>query len=160
MTDTSEAPLLFTGIQIMEPGIFNYIPRDQFSHTTTEAFPHAIERGEVIAAHITSEPWYELSTLQRYLDTHLTFLHQRGESFILGQESMIEDEAEVADCVIWDNVRVGRGASLHRCIVGDGVVIPTDSTFEQVVIVPRSLCPQSETGEIVGENLVVPLRTL
>lgn len=152
---TDEAPLMFTGIQVMEPGIFNYIPRDQFSHTTTEAFPCAIERGEIIAAHISAEPWYELSTLERYLDTHLTFLHPRGESFILGHDSVIEAGAEVADCVIWDNVRVERGASLCRCIVGDGVIIPGGSAFEQAAIVRGELCPQPERGEIVGENLVV-----
>lgn len=157
-SELSEVPLLFTGIQVMEPGIFNYIPRHQFSHTTTEAFPRAIERGEIIAAHITTEPWYELSTLQRYLDTHLLFLHQRGESVITGQGSQIEAGAMVHDCVIWDNVRVGSGASLNRCVVGDGTVIPSGSTFTQAAIVPRSFCPQPETGEIVGELLVVPLR--
>src|SRR5688500_16996738 len=41
------APLMFTGIQILEPRISEYIPRGVFSHTTTDVYPKAIARGEV-----------------------------------------------------------------------------------------------------------------
>jgi NDP-sugar pyrophosphorylase family protein len=33
--DQTETPLMFTGIQIFEPRIFDYIPRGVFSHSTT-----------------------------------------------------------------------------------------------------------------------------
>ena len=35
-------PLMFTGIQILEPRIFEYIPRGVFSHSTTDVYPQAI----------------------------------------------------------------------------------------------------------------------
>src|SRR4030095_8245778 len=40
--DNDEAPLMFTGIQILEPRIFDYIPRGVFSHSTTDVYPQAI----------------------------------------------------------------------------------------------------------------------
>src|SRR5215510_13486574 len=63
-----EAPLMFTGIQILEPEIFKYIPRGVFSHSTTDVYPQAIAQGERVVAHVASGRWRELSTLQRYLD--------------------------------------------------------------------------------------------
>jgi NDP-sugar pyrophosphorylase family protein len=151
-----DPPLMFTGIQILEPRIFQYIPRGKFSHTTTEAYPRAIECGEIVAAHISAEPWYELSTLERYLDTHLLFLHRQGQSFVLGKDSIMETGAEIAESVIWDGVRVLPGASLHQCIVGDRVTIPANSRFERVAIVPGELCPHPDHGEFIGDNLIVP----
>ena len=43
------APLMFTGIQILEPRIFDYIPRGVFSHSTTDVYPQAIANGETVA---------------------------------------------------------------------------------------------------------------
>src|SRR5882724_330522 len=54
------APLMFTGIQILEPRIFEYIPRGIFSHSTIDVYPKAIAMGERIAAHVGSGNWREL----------------------------------------------------------------------------------------------------
>ena len=35
----TETPLMFTGIQILEPRIFDYIPRGVFSHSITDVYP-------------------------------------------------------------------------------------------------------------------------
>src|ERR1044072_357288 len=67
-SSTDQTPLMFTGIQILEPRIFDYIPRGVFSHSTTDVYPQAIANGETIAAHIATGTWRELSTLRRYLD--------------------------------------------------------------------------------------------
>ncbi|RMG45441.1 MAG: NDP-sugar synthase [Acidobacteria bacterium] len=153
----ADPPLLFTGIQILDPRIFAYIPRDRFSHTTSEAYPRAIQRGELLVAHITNEPWYELSTLSRYLETHLRFLRARGQSMIGGRGTIIDPGADVADSVLWERVRVERGARLHRCIVGDDVVIPSGTQWDRVAIVRAERCPSPERGEIIGDNLIVPI---
>src|SRR6185436_3357965 len=73
-----DPPLMFTGIQILEPRIFDYIPRGVFSHTTTDVYPQAIANGERIAAHVAGGSWYELSTIRRYLDISLLLMAQAG----------------------------------------------------------------------------------
>src|SRR6185503_4525530 len=35
-------PLMFTGIQILEPAIFAFIPKGVFSHSTTDVYPQAV----------------------------------------------------------------------------------------------------------------------
>ncbi|MCS6815941.1 MAG: NDP-sugar synthase [Blastocatellia bacterium] len=150
------APLLFTGIQVVEPEIFDFIPRGVFSHTTMDVYPRAIASGQCIAAYIAEGQWYELSTLERYLNASLAFLRREGRSFIAGEGTVIEDDAEVRESVLWERVRIGRGARLRQCIIGDDVTIPPGSDLERVAVVRAALCPSPSAGTIVGQNLLVP----
>lgn len=43
---------------------------------------------------------------------------------VIGRECVINSYAEVRSCVLMDDVHVGRGAQLHRCIVDKHVTIP------------------------------------
>src|SRR5215475_4476194 len=85
------APLMFTGIQVLSPRIFQYIPRARFSHTTTDVYPQAIDASETVLGHVTSGSWYEMSTLSRYFEASLLFMRQRGESVIEGSGCVIRD---------------------------------------------------------------------
>jgi NDP-sugar pyrophosphorylase family protein len=154
--EADHAPLLFTGIQVVEPEIFEFVPRGVFSHTTVDVYPRAIACGRRIAAYIAEGQWYELSTLERYLTASLTVLHREGRSFIAGAGTIIEHGAEVADSILWARVRVGPGARLRHCIVGDDVTIPPGSDLTRVAVVRAAVCPSPSTGTIVGENLLVP----
>src|SRR5260370_17837928 len=86
---------MFTGIQVLESRIFDYIPRGVFSHSTIQVYPAAIAKGEVIAAHVGEGRWYELSTLQRYLDISLALLREQGRDTYTGRNASIEATAQV-----------------------------------------------------------------
>jgi NDP-sugar pyrophosphorylase family protein len=150
-------PLMFTGIQILEPEIFEFIPRGVFSHSTTDVYPKAIAAGRIVAAHISDGRWYELSTLARYLDISLEFLKQQGRDLIAGEDCVIGAGAQIKDSILWQRVKILTGAQLNRVVVGDDVTIPADTKLESVIVVRRDLCAEIERGEVVGENLVVPI---
>src|SRR5215218_8958279 len=68
-------PLMFTGIHILEPQVFDYIPRGVYSDIVPVFYRPALEAGEKIAAHITDANWFELSTIPRYLDISLAMMN-------------------------------------------------------------------------------------
>jgi NDP-sugar pyrophosphorylase family protein len=158
-----EAPLMFTGIQVLESRIFDYIPRGVFSHSTVEVYPEAIAKGELIAAHVADGRWYELSTLPRYLDISLALLREEGRDTYAGRNPLIEGAADVHDSVLWDDVVVERGASVKRAVLGDAVRIAAGDRIENAVVVRadlvRHVTPPARAlrGEIKGENFVVSL---
>lgn len=158
-----EAPLMFTGIQILEPRVFDYIPRKIFSHSTTDVYPQAMAKGERIAAHVAEGVWYELSTIERYLDISLAMMRREGRDVERGEGSVIAKEATVSDSIFWDNVKVEAGARLYRAVVGDGVRVCAGETFENVAIVRKELVegiaapPKALPGEVAGDNFVVSL---
>ena len=150
-----DAPLMFTGIQILSPRIFEYIPRNCFSHSTTHVYPRAIEAGETVLGHISEGDWVELSTLRRYLDASLVFLSRKGQSVIEGRDCAIA--GSVKHSVLWDRVTVEPGARVRHSVLGDDVRIPTGVTIEQAVVVRCDIVREVERGYNVGGNLVVSL---
>lgn len=158
-----DAPLMFTGIQVMDSRIFDYIPPGVFSHTTMDVFPKAIAKGERIAAHVAEGTWFELSTLQRYLDISLALLNQRGLSLYTGHGASIDKEADVRESILWDDVTVERGARVRRAILGDGVRVRAGEEVEDAAVVRAELVagvtPPSKApkGYVKGDTFVVPL---
>jgi NDP-sugar pyrophosphorylase family protein len=163
--DFSDAnpPLMFTGIQILEPKIFDYIPRGIFSHSTTEVYPQAIANGERVAAHVASGRWFELSTIQRYLDISLQLLAEAGKCFTTGAGCEISGSAELEQSILWDNVVIENGARVKRAVLADNVKIGAGEIVEDAAVVRASLVrgktspPKARQGEFRGDNFVVSL---
>lgn len=159
----SSPPLMFTGIQILEPRIFDYIPRGVFSHSTTDVYPIAISRGERIAAHIADGMWYELSTIKRYLEVSLALLRNNGQDVEFGSSCDIAGGADVRESVLWDDVKIEQGARVRRAVIGDGVVIAAGEVVEDAAVVRANLVRGSERpakalkGEFRRGNFVVSL---
>jgi NDP-sugar pyrophosphorylase family protein len=137
--DDGEGPLMFTGIHILEPRIFEYIPRAVFSDSVVDVYPKAMAAGERIAAHVGDGMWYELSTLQRYLDISLALMEREGRDVFVGDGSEIEDRGEVREAVLWDKVNIERGARVSRAVLGDGVRVRTNQIVQGAVIVRADL---------------------
>jgi NDP-sugar pyrophosphorylase family protein len=160
---TGEAPLMFTGIHIMEPRIFDYIPRGVFSDSVTHVYPQAIANGEIIAGHVAEGKWRELSTLGRYLDISVEMLREKGQSYFAGVNSVVSTAAAVTDTIMWDNVEVDSGARIHRCVLGDSVRLEVNEVVENSIVVRRDLVEGKKRpekalpGDFRGENFVVPL---
>ncbi len=161
---TTDHPLMFVGIHILEPAIFEYIPRGVFSDSIRDVYPAAMQAGEKIATHIGTGDWHELSTLARYLEISLEFMRRAGLQFTADEGCEIDATAQVTDSVLWRNVQVEAGARISQCVLSDGVRIPANATFERQVIVRAALAlnddiPEKATrGEVIGENYVVPIQ--
>ncbi|HEY0760861.1 MAG TPA: NDP-sugar synthase [Pyrinomonadaceae bacterium] len=157
------APLMFTGIHIMEPRILEYVPRGVFSDSVIDVYPKAIANGEILAAHVASGKWRELSTLKRYLDISVELLGEAGKTFVSGTNSNISPTATVSDSILWDNVEVGAGARITRAVLADNVKIGAGESVENAVVVPRSLVEGKKPpekalpGHFQGESFIVPL---
>ena len=155
-------PLMFTGIHIVEPRVFDYIPHGKYSDILPAFYIPAIEKGERIAAHIADGKWFELSTIQRYLEISLAMMN--GTKLSFGKNFQKHETAEISNSVIWDDVTISENVNLNRTIIADGVNVKNGETYENSVIVRADMLahckeiPQKASkGEIIGENYVVSL---
>ena len=122
----------------------------------------AISKGERIAAHVTDESWYELSTIPRYLDISLSMMNVGNVHY--GHNCVIEGAASLKDSVLWDNVTVCDGVQLYRTIIADGVTIPAGEAYENAAIVRADMVrgctdipEKALKGYVQGDNYIVPL---
>lgn len=155
-------PLMFTGIHILDPQVFEYIPRGVYSDIVPTFYDPALRKGEKIAAHITDANWFELSTIPRYLDISLAMMKDHDVHF--GRNCAISALANIKDSVIWDEVTINDGATLYRTIIADHVTINAGEHFENAAIVRadsvracKEIPEKSLKGYIQGENYIVPL---
>jgi NDP-sugar pyrophosphorylase family protein len=155
-------PLMFTGIHILEPEAFEYIPQGVYSDIVPSFYSPAIANGEKIVAHISDADWYELSTIPRYLDISLAMLN--GSNVYIGSDCSVASSAGVRDSVLWDDVTVESNVNLYRTIIADGVTIPVGSHYENAAIVRAEMVRNCEDipekalkGYIQDENYIVPL---
>jgi NDP-sugar pyrophosphorylase family protein len=162
-SDAVGAPLMFTGIQILDPRVFEYIPPGVFSHSVTDVYVPAIKRGDRVAAHVAGGSWYELSTVRRYLETSVTLMKREGRDVESGAGSVVEDGASVAESVLWENVHVAGGARVRRSVLGAGVRVGPGDDFNNVAVVRADLARGAERpekgleGEFRGSNFVAPI---
>jgi NDP-sugar pyrophosphorylase family protein len=162
-SDNSSPPLMFTGIHIVEPVVFDYIQPGVYSDIVQVFYRAAIAEGRPIAAHVATGTWYELSTIPRYLDISLAMMGS-GKGVFKGSGCSIANSSFVTNAVIWDDVVIEDRVRLNRAIVADGVRIPSGSDFENVAIVRAEMLTHTNEmpekalrGEYIGENYVVPL---
>ena len=156
-------PLMFTGIQILEPRIFDYIPTGVFSDTVIDVYPRALAAGERVVAHVNDGQWFELSTLKRYLDINLALLREEGRNVYAGENSRVDGTADVSDSILWADVVIKAGAKVRRAVIGDGVQISEGEIIEDAVVVRADLIAGKRApgkalkGELRGDNFVVRL---
>ena len=165
---SDDAPLMFTGIQVLDPRVFDLIPPGVFSHSVTDVYVPAIARGESVAAHVSGGSWYELSTVRRYLETSVALMKREGRDVERGAGSAVEDGADVSESVLWEDVRVAEGAAVRRCVLGAGVRVGRGEVFEDAAVVSAELVraelargveppPKGLKGEFRGSNFVAPI---
>ncbi|HEX8567400.1 MAG TPA: NDP-sugar synthase [Pyrinomonadaceae bacterium] len=158
-----QSPLMYTGIQILEPAVFDYIPPGVESDIISVFYRPAMAHGERIAAHVADGNWRELSTIQRYLDISLAVLKGENNGVSVGKNADIALTASVRDSILWDDVAIEPGAIVERAILGDGVRIRAGETIKNAAVVRADLVRNAEIpakalpGHFEAENYVVPL---
>ncbi|KXS56628.1 MAG: hypothetical protein AMR96_01520 [Candidatus Adiutrix intracellularis] len=122
----------YSGIMVVSPAIFNYIPETGASDIT-DIFLEALVGGAEIYGW-TNDPaiWWDMSTLEDYwslnrdLAAGRNIIHStaivRGRLLgwnVVGAGAVIEEGAEVENCVIWPDVLIsGKSVAKNMVIVG------------------------------------------
>lgn len=143
---------VFTGIHIIEPEIFGFIPPGVFYEINDKVYPRAMKEGKRIFGFPVEGFWTDPSTPGRYLDAQRGLLSFRGSdppSYVspaahvaetarigplVGVESgcVLDANTSIENAMLWENVRLKRGSSLRNCIIGSGITI--DGKVEDKVI--------------------------
>ncbi|HEX5266195.1 MAG TPA: sugar phosphate nucleotidyltransferase [Acidimicrobiales bacterium] len=141
-----------TGIYVLEPEVFDYIPAGRPVDFSGEVFPAMLEAGAPMAGWVAEGYWEDVGNLEAYLRSHHDVLDEKVEvevdGFRLAEGVWLGEGAEVdptarlegpaivgpncrvdagatlsAYTVLGANVRVGRDAYLERCVVHDNAYL-------------------------------------
>lgn len=130
--DDDEDSLLWTGIHILSPKVFDYIPEGEQDIVSCLYRP-ALESGQKLSTFVAEGLWNEMSTIERYLDASIA--HLGSTSSFIGTDCSIDSSASLAGVVVWDRVTIGADTSLSRVVVTDDAVIPAGAVYSDCAIV-------------------------
>ena len=135
-----------TGIYVLEPGIFDYIPEGRSVDFSAEVFPAVLGDGRSIQGFVAEGYWEDVGTVEAYLRAHQDILDQRvavqpagfplRPGVWLGKGAEVHPTAAVGGpAVIGDNCSIGPGASLGEyCVVGANVRIGENVALQRTVV--------------------------
>lgn len=143
--DEALTPLMFSGLHILTPKIFEYLDKGTFGCVLRTGYRRMIEEGLPVASHdVGGAFWFDIGTPQAYLEAHWHVVGRFGSFFpeytsettpwidstsvisddaILGEKVTVGAEAHIGkgshldEVVVWPGARVPEGAKLHRGVV-------------------------------------------
>jgi mannose-1-phosphate guanylyltransferase len=127
----------FVGVQMVQPRAFESVPIDQPAETIRGLYPRLIaDHPGSVRAFLAAGEFWDVGTPGDYLRAALSIAKSEGYGAPqVGTGSFIHQTAHVVDTLIWDDVEVGEGASLSRCILADAVKIPAGASFQNCAII-------------------------
>ncbi len=135
-----------TGIYVLEPEIFDFIPEGRPADFAGEVFPAVLQAGRPIFGYVAEGYWEDVGTIDAYVRAHQDVLDERVKVQVggfelrpgvwLGKGAEV-DPAAVVDgpAIIGDNCRVGSGARIGEyCVVGPNVRVGDNAVVERSVL--------------------------
>ena len=135
------------GVQMAHPSAFARLPLNEPAESIGALYKELVkEKLSHVRAFLCAADFWDVGTPADYLEACLSIGKAEGDVPQVGRGSVIEPSAHVVESVIWDDVMVGAGAMLERCVVADGVKVPAGAAFRNCAIIQRE-------GELVVADI-------
>ena len=139
-----EGTFAFTGIQVMNPEVLDYIPENKRS-SIIRCYEKLIDLKRPIRGYVaTGHQWIDIGTLADYLRSNFNLLPP--ERMAIAPDCNIDPDAALRDWAV-----IGRGCLIERGALVKGSVLWNDAIVKQGVKVVDSVVT---SGVIVEKDLV------
>jgi mannose-1-phosphate guanylyltransferase/phosphomannomutase len=168
-----------TGIYILEPEVLELIPYQAEFDFSKDLFPLMLRNKMPLYGFVAEGYWKDIGNLEEYQNGQMDALKgkvnvtikgtKKGNvifgnnctispnakfngKVVVGDNTIIEDFAELTDCIIGNNVKIGKGVRMKGVIVWDNVKIGSFSELSDDVICYDCTIGESTT---IGENVFI-----
>jgi mannose-1-phosphate guanylyltransferase/phosphomannomutase len=135
-----------TGIYVLEPSVFDYIPAGEVVDFSGDVFPAVLEKGGRLVGCVVDGYWEDVGTLEAYRSVHDDILDGKvgvamsgfelREGVWIGEGADLSPDALVeGPLLIGENSRVESGVVLRPyTVLGNDVVVKADAQIERSVV--------------------------
>jgi NDP-sugar pyrophosphorylase family protein len=129
----ADASCHFIGVQVAHASVFANIPAGTSANSVGDVYDRLIaSRPGAIRAHHCDARFWDIGTVADYW--HTSRLWASTMSGAPATAAQVGSDAQLTDCIIWNNVEVGARAVLDRCIVTDNVRVPDDAVYVRRIL--------------------------
>jgi len=168
--------LASTGIYVLEPEIFKYMPKDGVYGFGRQLFPMLVEKGAPVLGIEFETYWSDVGTISQYRQSNFDALNclvnvdiqgkktdVNGHTVYMGDNAVLDKGAIVeGNVLLGANSEIRSGARLQGSVViGDNCVIEEDVVLNNVLIWANSRVQRGAQLEnsIVGDSSVIAANT-
>ncbi len=137
-----------TGIYILEPQVFERMPKGQSFDFSQNLFPAMLKDGAPLFGYVAEGYWRDIGNLSEYQKAHLDILnemvgietsynklHRETATVWISRDFHVDENARFSGAVIiGDGAVVESGASVSNSVIGDRCRIARDAVIENSVI--------------------------
>ncbi len=135
-----------TGIYILEPSVFEYIPEGREFDFSKDLFPLLLREDKPLYGYVADGYWKDIGGLDEYLTGNLDAISGRvklpipgerveGRDLWLGRDAGVDYTVRIEGAVlVGNNSTVGRGSHLSNVVIGDNCTIGENVTITDSVI--------------------------
>ena len=135
-----------TGVYVLEPEIFDYIPAGESVDFSADVFPRLLADDKALFGYVAEGYWEDVGTLEAYVKAHQDVLDGKVEVDVagfrledgvwLGEGVEIDPNARIeGPCLIGDYARVEAGAELREyTVLGSNVRVGSDAFLHRSVV--------------------------
>jgi mannose-1-phosphate guanylyltransferase len=141
-------PVLFCGVHVLEPAVFDFLPSEGFSCVNSQAYTGMIASGLDVAAFVDEGPWFDLGDPGLYLAANRALLSgslclpQLGplqgvapDGVLLGERVNKEPEVSLGpEVAVGDDCVLGRGCKVARSVIWPESIVKPGARLDSVVV--------------------------
>lgn len=155
-----------TGIYVLEPGIFDFIPAGKPVDFSSDVFPALLDAGHPVYGKVLGGYWEDVGTLEAYGSAHVDVLDRHvdvgidgflmGDGVWMGEGAEVDPAARVdGPAIIGAYCRIEAGAHLRPyTVLGANVLVGPDCYLERCVVHDNTYLGPSVRlrGTVVGRS--------
>ena len=155
-----------TGIYVLEPEIFSYIPEGENVDFSKDVFPKVLEDGKPIYGFVADGYWCDVGNYEQYVQAHQEIMQGKAdiqppgikmrEDIWVGEGAYIDPSADIdGPVVIGPHVRLEKDVEIHELsVIGSNVVLKEGAHIHRSIIWENTYVG-SQThlhGCVIGKN--------
>lgn len=155
-----------TGIYVLEPEIFQYIPDNEMVDFAKDVFPKLLKAKKPLYGYVFDGYWCDVGNYEQYMQAHQDLLSGAAninlsgfklkKDIWIGEGAYIHPEADiVGPAYIGQNARIERGVEIDEfSVIGNNVVVEANSHIHRAIVWDNSYLSSQVYlhGCVVGKN--------
>lgn len=140
------AKTINAGIYVVDPKIFETVPKDTAYSFERELYPKLLAKGDPIYGYLSDAYWIDIGNPEKYKEAHQAILRNEvavkilgtriDGRFWLGKETHPDPSVRfLGPSIIGEKVKIGKGTEIKDyVVVGDKVTIGENCSLERAVV--------------------------
>ena len=163
----SPSPLMFAGVWVLEPSVFQHLHRGRFARLEVDLLPKLIAEGSVFG-YVADTTWFDIGTPERYLNACEQLVEKGcfksrsieppegsppGTTVLVGPGTRVDPQAYFSGTtILGKDCVVERGARIQSAVLWDRVTVAKDALIRKSVIASDvSLAASTSTvGKVIA----------